>query len=302
MKKANLILTFISICFAIFPLSGYSQNIQVTADQFLLEDRVIEHSAASNHVRVYGTEGRGGEYVAIIPSLGRGVEDYTEAYSSTLTTHLVAAGYRVVLIQPRGIGKSSGDLTPNLASMSMFAQDIKASFDAMGIEKVSLIGHAYGNRLARTFTTLFPSYVNDLVLMAAGGNFEMSEGQQKCLANQFNKTLNDKDRLEAIDCAFFAEGNDATVWLNGWYPKLANAQIMTTAMINGDFFKKAGGKPFLLIQPAEDFIAPPDKAGKVLKEELGAQVTYVEIPHTGHALSSERPDEVAAVIIDYLKR
>lgn len=47
MKRNKLILTFTSICFAIFPLSGYSQNIQVTADQFLLDDRVIEHTTAS---------------------------------------------------------------------------------------------------------------------------------------------------------------------------------------------------------------------------------------------------------------
>ena len=72
--------------------------------------------------------------------------------------------------------------------------------------------------------------------------------------------------------------------------------------IKSDFFKKAGGKPFLLIQATEDFIAPPDKAGKVLKAELGDQVTYVEIANAGHALSCEQPDAVANEIVKYFQR
>jgi len=64
-------------------------------------------------------------------------------------------------------------------------------------------------------------------------------------------------------------------------------------------FKKAGDKPFLLLQEKEDFIAPSVKAGKALKQNLGDQVTYLEIPHTGHALSSEKPDLIAAHIIEY---
>lgn len=267
-----------------------------------LSSALVEHTSAVNHVRVFATAKSGGEYVVIVPSLGRGVEDYTEKYDSTITTRLAEAGYRVVLIQPRGVGKSTGDLTPENASMSMFAQDIKAVLDALEIKRGHFIGHAFGNRLARTFATLYPSYVDHLVLMASGGNFEMNEKQRKCLTNSFNLDLPDKVRLEYIQCAFFAKGNDPSVWLTGWYPDLAKAQILSSEMINGDFFKKAGGKPFLLVQAAEDFIAHPDKAGRVLKRELGDQVTYVEIPHAGHALSSEQPDLIAKHIIEYFHK
>ena len=271
------------------------------AEDYLLTDEIIEHGTASNHVRVFGNTMADGEQVVIVPSLGRGVEDYTEKYKSTITSRLVEAGYQVVLIQPRGIGKSSGDLTPQNASMSMFAQDIKAVLDKLGIKQAHFVGHAFGNRLVRTYATLYPEYVDHLVLMASGGNFEMTSQQQKCLKNSFNLELSDTDRLQFIQCAFFAQGNDPSVWLTGWYPQLASAQILSGQMINGEFFKKAGGKPFLLIQAAEDFIAPPDKAGKVLKKELGDQVTYVEIPHAGHALSSEQPDLIAEHIIEYFE-
>lgn len=274
----------------------------MTADDHLIAERVVAHGPASNHVRIYGIDSGRGEYVSVLPSLGRGVEDYTEQYESTITTRLVEAGYRVILIQPRGIGRSTGDLTPENASMGLFARDIKAVLDNLGIEKVNLIGHAWGNRLARTFSTLYPDYVDKLALLAAGGGDEKSEQQMTCLKSSFDLALDESKRLDAVGRAFFAKGNDPRIWLDGWYPALARAQLLAAERIDGDFFKKAAGKPFLLVQAEEDFISPPDTAGKPLARELGNQVTYVEIPHAGHALTSERPDAIATYVIDYFRQ
>lgn len=274
-----------------------------TAWDYVVDDRIIDHgNGVANHVRVFAVDENTGPWLSIVPSLGRGVEDYTEDYASTLTRRFVEAGYRVALIQPRGIGKSTGDLSPSNISMSQLAGDLKASFDALGIDRVNLIGHAFGNRLARTYTTLYPDTVDHLALMASGGNFEMSGDQQKCLRNSFNLKLPDEERIKDVACAFFAKGNDASVWLEGWYPALAQAEIQASTMINGDYFKAAGGKPFLLVQAGEDFIAPPDKAGRVLAADLGPQVTYAEVPHAGHALSSEQPDIVAAIILAHFSQ
>ena len=170
------------------------------------------------------------------------------------------------------------------------------------ISEAHFVGHAFGNRLARTFATLYPQHVDDLVLLASGGNFPLNEEQKTSLGNSFNFKLSDEERLKAIKRAFFADGNDPGVWLDGWYPQLAAAQVLAAQMINGNFYKKAGGKDFLLIQAREDFIAPPEKAGRVLKAELPEQVTYVEIPNASHALSSERPDEISAHMIEYFTR
>ena len=270
------------------------------AKDFLVLDTNVEHGAASNHVRVYATDREKGEFILIVPSLGRGVEDYTEEYKSTITTRLAQAGYRVVLVQPRGIGRSTGDLTPANASMSMFAQDIRASMDSLKIDRAHFIGHAFGNRLARAFATLYPERVDRVILMASGGNFAMTQEQETNLQNCFNMKLDPETRLKSIKTSFFAEGNDPSVWFNGWYPELAAAQTLAGRMVNGDFFKKAGGRPILLLPAKEDYNAPPEKAGRVLKSELRDQLTYLEIEHTGHALSSERPEEISTAIINYL--
>ena len=272
------------------------------ASDFLVIDTIVKHGGTSNHVRVYATDREKGEYILIVPSLGRGVEDYTEAYGSTIVTRLAQAGYRVVLVQPRGIGKSTGDLTPANASMSLFAQDIRASMDRLKIDRVHFIGHAFGNRLARTFATLYPDRVDRVILMASGGNFAMTPEQETHLQNCFNMELDPETRLASIKTSFFAEGNDPRVWFNGWYPELAAAQTLAGRMVNGDFFKRAGGRPILLIQAKEDYIAPPEKAGRILKSELGEQVTYLELDHCGHALSSERPEEISRAVINYLRQ
>ncbi|NES63959.1 MAG: alpha/beta hydrolase [Okeania sp. SIO2D1] len=122
----------------------------------------------------------------------------------------------VILIQPRGIGKSRGDITPNNASMSMFAQDIKAVLDYLHIKNLYVVGHAFGNRLAPTFATLYPSYVDDLAVLAVGGDDEKNLKQKACLSNSFNLELDDRIREKALQCAFFAKGNDPSIWLAGW--------------------------------------------------------------------------------------
>lgn len=269
--------------------------------KYITFNGLVKHGEIENHVRIYSLTKGQGDYVTILPSLGRGVEDFTEEYHSTITTRLVKSGYQVVLIQPRGIGSSTGDLIPAHASMSGFAQDIMDTLDKLGIKKLSFIGHAFGNRVARTIATLYPNSVDKLVLMASGGDDDLALDQRKCLLGSFDLNLPRQERLDAIQCAFFAQGNDPSIWYTGWYPKLALAQINASQMTNGNFFKKAGGKEFLLLQASEDFIAPPESNGLKLKEELGDQVIYVEIPHTGHALSSEEPDLISDYIINYFK-
>ena len=53
-------------------------------------------------------------------------------------------------------------------------------FDAFEIEQVALVGHAFGNRLSRYYTAQNPEKVSALVLLAAGGDFELSERQMEC--------------------------------------------------------------------------------------------------------------------------
>ncbi len=271
------------------------------SSEMVLTERLIERpDGGVSHVSVHGDLDTASGAVSLVPSLGRGVEDFTAKFGSTLTDELVARGYAVVLIQPRGIGKSTGSLDPERVTMATLAADLKAVLDTLEIEEVALIGHAFGNRLSRFYTAQYPDRVSGLALLAAGGDFELSPQQLKCLFGSLNLANPEEQRREDIRCAFFAAGNDPDIWMNGWYPALARAQVAAARAVASDEFKRAGSLPFLLVQPEEDFIAPPDLAGRALLEELGEQVTYVEIAGSGHALLPEKPDELAQVVGDYL--
>ena len=272
---------------------------EITAETYLLEETIVapKYTDASISVRIYGQNAEKGEYVVPIPSLGRGIEDFTELYGSDLTTELVQSGYRVVLIQPRGIGDSIGDLNPSNVSMSLLVDDIKQTLDGLNIAEAHFIGHAFGNRLSRAFATLYPENVSSVTLLAAGGQVPLTDDQENTLRGIF--ATDGDDRLALVDLGFFAEGNDPIIWLEGWFVETAEAQgyAAQTTDIN---FIEAGGKPILLVQPVEDFIAPPEDAGRLLIDTLGDQITYVEVIKAGHALLPEQPKLVASIVISYL--
>lgn len=252
-------------------------------------------------VQLRGVDRRNSKgFVALVPSLGRGSRDFTKEFDASLAEDLAKRGFSVLLIEPRGIGGSKGSLDPDATTMAMLADDLEQVFDALEIEQVALVGHAFGNRLSRYFTAQNPDRVSALVLLAAGGDFELNERQQECLLGSLTLNAPDETRRDHVACAFFAQGNDPNVWMEGWFPQTAFAQVAAVRSVHPDEFKRAGGKPFLLVQPTEDFIAPPDLAGKALKDELGDQVTYVEIEGAGHALLPEKPDQLSKVVGDYL--
>lgn len=95
--------------------------------------------------------------------------------------------------------------------------------------------------------------------------------------------------------AFFAAGNDASVWLDGWYTLVALAQGWAAENPDVDF-GRAGGKPDPATPARRGLHRTPEDAGRPLAEELGEQVTYFEVRRAGHALLPERPGMVAGLI------
>jgi pimeloyl-ACP methyl ester carboxylesterase len=60
-----------------------------------------------------------------------------------------------------------------------------------------------------------------------------------------------------------------------------------------------GSAPTLVVQGMEDVVALPENARR-LAAEFPERVTVVEIPHAGHALLPEQPEQVEKAILTYL--
>jgi pimeloyl-ACP methyl ester carboxylesterase len=252
--------------------------------------RVVKAGEATVHISVRGE----GDPIVFIPSRGRGAEDFDD-----LSNRLMHAGCQAILPQPRGIGGSTGPLEG--ITYHDLAADIAATIRELVGRPAVIVGHAFGSRLARTLAADHPTLVKHLVLIAAPGPVARSTEVSRATDRVFDPTLTAEDRLKAIQQAFFARGNDARVWQEGWHLDVARAQRATDARTPLKEWWAGGSAPMLVLQGAEDVIAPPENA-RQLAAEFPDRVTVIEFAHAGHAMLPEQPERIAEAIVAYLAR
>ena len=240
----------------------------------------------------YLVDGRG-PTVLMIASLGRPAEDFDD-----LSARLVAAGFTTVRPQPRGIGGSQGPMKG--LTLRDLADDVMATVPADAAPMV-IVGHAFGQRVARMVATRHPERVASVVMLAAGGKAPMRPGAREALVAVFDPKLSPEQHLAAVKFAFFAEGNDPAVWRDGWYGDTAQMQSEATQALKVDEWWGAGKAPLLVIQGLQDTVAPPEN-GRMIKAEFADRATLHEIDGAGHALLPEQPRKLADLVIEYLRR
>lgn len=84
------------------------------------------------------------------------------AYWRDTITALTQAGYRVVVPDQIGFGKSSKPVLPY--SFHWLAANTKSLLDALGISRVAVVGHSMGGMLATRFALMYPDKVTRLTL------------------------------------------------------------------------------------------------------------------------------------------
>src|SRR5215831_15796555 len=92
--------------------------------------------------------------------------------------------------------------------------------------------------------------------------------------------LSTEDRLAVLRQTFFAPGNYAGVWQDGWNFEVAGAQRASDSRMALDEWWAGGAVPMLVIYGAEDKIAIPANA-KSLATEFPDRVTLVEVSKAG---------------------
>jgi pimeloyl-ACP methyl ester carboxylesterase len=235
-----------------------------------------------------------GEPVVFIPSRGRGVDDF-----NALSNRLVRAGYQAIMPEPRGIGGSTGPLKD--ITYHDLASDVAATIESVVGRPATVIGHDFGNRIARTLASDHPRLVKQLILLSAGGMVPRSSEMEKLTTRFWETALSRENRLTAIRQIFFAAGSDVPrKWEEGWYFEVARAQRASDARTPLREWWAGGSAPMLVVQGTEDAVAVPENA-KRLAAEFPDRVMVVEIPKAGHALLPEQPERVENAILSYLR-
>ncbi len=217
-----------------------------------------------------------GRPIVLLPSLGRGAADF-----DAIAERLAAASFRVLRPQPRGIGQSRGPMAG--IDLHTYAADIAAVIEYDGGGPAFVVGHAFGNRVARMLAVDRPDLVRAVSLVAANvGHAPSPPVVREAIKASANPSLPDAERLQALQFAFFAPGNDARGWLTGWHPAVLAAQRVAGDRTSREEDYAAGNVPILYLQPDHDPLAHVEDAHE-FKRALGDRVTVTVIQNCSHA-------------------
>jgi pimeloyl-ACP methyl ester carboxylesterase len=96
--------------------------------------------------------------------------------------------------------------------MVNLADDVAAVIVTLADRPATIVGHAFGNRVARMVATLHPDAVESVVLLACGGLVPPAPEVTAAMASVFDTSLDPAARLDAVARAFFSPGNDPSAW------------------------------------------------------------------------------------------
>jgi pimeloyl-ACP methyl ester carboxylesterase len=179
------------------------------------------------------------------------------------------------------------------------ASDVAAVIAAANAGPAVLVGHAFGNWVARMTAADFPRQVRGVAILAAAAKTypkELAEAVTKCA----DPSLPDAERLKYLQFAFFAPGHDASGWLEGFYPEVNACQRAAGVATPQEAWWSAGSAPLLDLQAEHDVFRPRETAYD-LRKELGERVSVALVPDAGHALVPERPAAVAAALLAWMR-
>ena len=228
-------------------------------------------------------------HVVLLASLGRPASDF-----DSLSGSLHAEGFEAHALDPL----PSWDGEPTLHNL---ADRVRHEMDSRKIERAHIIGHAFGNRLARMFAADHPTRLATLTLLAAGGYVPIAPEIEHSLLACFDEEMPRPEHLEHVRRAFFADGSDPSVWSGGWMPTVARYQRGALVRTDRGAWWDATADRVLVVQALDDVIAVPENSRRYVADHR-ERTTLVEIADAGHAMLPERPVEIAAAVLGFLQR
>jgi pimeloyl-ACP methyl ester carboxylesterase len=236
-------------------------------------------------------EGKG-PLIVLLPSRGRDSEDYDEVAAG-----LAKAGFRVLRPQPRGMHASKGPLKD--ITLLDLARDVATVIERENAGPAVIVGHAYGNWVARMTAVDHPKQVRGIVLAAAAAK-KFPPRLSQLVSKSADASVPEAERLAAMQEIFFASGNDPRIWLKGWWAEASEAQQVAARAVKQSDWWAAGNVPLFDLQAGIDPFKPKGTENE-LKDEFPDRVTVAVIPNASHALLPEQPAAVVEAVAGWVK-
>jgi pimeloyl-ACP methyl ester carboxylesterase len=270
---------------------------------------VVPFVSASDGVRLYAEAHGGGSPVVLSCALHTTCENWRPQVPP-----LVAAGYRVVLWDYRGHGRSDAPGDPEAYSMERVVEDLAQVLDALAPRApVVLGGLSFGGLASLHFALGRPERVRALLLVASGPGFKNPEAQRRWEESVERSA----SYLERKGLAAFVESRAAET-LVGRRPELPAAREAARAIAAqrphglAHFGRRVAAPAPCVIDdlprieaPALVVVGEHDAAYLRSAEVLAAKLRRAErvtIPEAGHVVNIEQAEAFDDAVLRFLAR
>ena len=201
---------------------------------------------------------------------------------------LIAAGYRPILIDSRGHGRSTRDARP--FTYELLAADVLAVLDALGLARVAVVGWSDGACIALILAMQVPARVAGVYFF--GCNMDPSGTKELTMPNPvldrcFGRHAEDYARLSATPDDFrpFVEAVGLMMATEPNYGARALADVRV---------------PVAIVQSEHDEFIERDHAEYLARSIPGAEL--VILPGVTHFAPLQRPEQFNAAVLAFLRR
>ena len=251
----------------------------------------------------YKLEGDGEETIVLI----NGLADDLETWALQIDDFL-AAGYRVLRFDNRGIGQSGKPAGPY--SSKMLADDAKALVDALGITDFHLMGVSMGGMIAQEYALSYPQDLRSVTFgctYAAPGPFcSRMFAMWADLAPVLGVPFVMRDvTLWAFTVPFFEERDEDLAEFETamrYMDQPVHAYLAQLAVIQQhDTTSRLGeiAVPSLVLAGEEDILIPVSLSRRIHEAIPGSEWATTK---GGHACVWEHPDEFNQTFLDFVRR
>lgn len=229
----------------------------------------------------------------------------------------LTAEAQLVYVDHRGQGRSAyGD--PAHWTLAQWADDLRALFDRLGIEKPVVLGLSFGGFVAQSYALRHPDHVGALVLSSTAATFRLDRcletfgrlhgARAQAVADAFWTDPGDPDKVRTYVAECFPLYNPTPQ-----PPDVAKRSTFNPAMLH-HFFKADGEGfrfdfrpnlkdircPTLVLGGDLDPVTPIADQDDIAATLPPALVRYERFAGAGHGVGRDQPERYLAVLREFL--
>lgn len=259
-------------------------DAMLTNYQYPYEVHFIDLNSQNQHLKM--------AYMDVQPKISNGKiimllhgKNFNGAYWERTAKDLSAKGFRVIIPDQIGFGKSSKPQSYQF-SFAQLATNTKAILDELKIDKLIVLGHSMGGMVATRFTLMYPEMVEKLILENPIGleDYKVLAKYQTIDAAYQSELKNTYQSYKDYQLKFYYDNHwkpEYDQWLDllaGWtlskdYPQVAwNAALTTDIVFNQPVvyeFKNIKVPTLLIIGTRDRTAIGKDRAPKEVQAKMG---------------------------------